>query len=553
MSDRRRHGADEDRIPAPMEPQARRALARPADCNATALGGLCLESRAAHEPAQSRAAARRDRAAADRHRAPALVAALAFAPFFPRPPRECAAGRRCGAVRRHVHELFRAGERVRRAAGAACGWLPRRRRNAATGGRFDATAVLRPHLSRLRPRRSGAARSDAGRRGARARRCTGRERCRPRAIVPAVDARRIPGARARRRDAAACGQRPVDRGVPRARARSRQAAAAARAAAAAARTGPWPLPSESVRCGGNGPALDPGARCRADCVELLRNGGLVRLWRRTLRRVDAHGGTVIAARGAQCRRRHADRRRRHELPPSDRRRHARLGFPRGGACDPRARARTRRRGRRARMMARDERTRIAVETLAHYDRHAQAFWEGTRDHDVRQNLDALLARIDAHPPFTILDLGCGPGRDLRTLAELGHAAIGLEGAPRFVAMARQYSGCDVWQQDFLELDLPPERFDGIFANALLFHVPSAELPRVLGELRNALKAGAVLFASNPHGHNEEGWNRGRFGAYHDLAAWSRHLSEAGFALIDAYYRPAGLPRDQQPWLATVSR
>src|SRR4029077_16162366 len=99
----------------------------------------------------------------------------------------------------------------------------------------------------------------------------------------------------------------------------------------------------------------------------------------------------------------------------------------------------------------------------------------------------LLTRIDGTPPFTILDFGCGPGRDLRTLTALGHSAIGLEGAPRFAAMARTHSGCDVWLQDFLRLDLPPGRFDGIFANATLFHVPAAVLPRVLRELHATLK------------------------------------------------------------------
>ena len=196
---------------------------------------------------------------------------------------------------------------------------------------------------------------------------------------------------------------------------------------------------------------------------------------------------------------------------------------------------------------------ISRGTLAHYDSRAQAFLEGTRDHDVSQNIDALLSRIEHPPPFTILDFGCGPGRDLRAFAAQGHVAIGLDGARNFVAMAREASGCEVWQQDFLHLDLPQARFDGIFANAALFHVPAAALARVLGTLRGALKPRGVLFASNPHGHNDEGWNRGRYGAYHDLATWSRYLAAAGFVLLDHYYRPSGLPRVQQPWLATVSR
>jgi SAM-dependent methyltransferase len=197
-------------------------------------------------------------------------------------------------------------------------------------------------------------------------------------------------------------------------------------------------------------------------------------------------------------------------------------------------------------------------TLVHYDQRAEEFWRGTRDHDVRQNVEALLNAIEAGvpervPPFAILDFGCGPGRDLKAFKDLGHDPVGLDGSARFAAMARDYSGCEVLEQDFLKLDLPEARFDGIFANAVLFHVPTKELPRVLGELHAALKPGGVLFSSNPRGANEEGWNKGRYGVYHDLEAWRRYLSAAGFTELGHYYRPEGLPREQQPWLASVWR
>jgi len=196
---------------------------------------------------------------------------------------------------------------------------------------------------------------------------------------------------------------------------------------------------------------------------------------------------------------------------------------------------------------------ISALTLQHYDERAEDFRAGTRDHDVSQNVEALLRHIEGEPPFAILDFGCGPGRDLKTFAALGHAPIGLEGSERFAEMARSDAGCEVWQQDFLALDLPNARFDGVFANAALFHVPSAELPRVLRQLSATLKARGVLFSSNPRGANEEGWNRGRYGAYHDLAAWRRWMIDAGFIELEHYYRPTGLPREQQPWLASVWR
>ncbi|MBI4293649.1 MAG: class I SAM-dependent methyltransferase [Betaproteobacteria bacterium] len=196
---------------------------------------------------------------------------------------------------------------------------------------------------------------------------------------------------------------------------------------------------------------------------------------------------------------------------------------------------------------------ISAITLEYYDKRAQEFEQGTRDHDVSQNIAALLRHIQGESPFTILDFGCGPGRDLKTLSAMGHVAIGLDGAAHFVEMAREYSHGEVWQQDFLALDLPDDFFDGVFANASLFHVPSRELPRVLRELHATLKPHGVLFASNPHGRNEEGWNRGRYGAYYDWPTWRACLSDAGFVELKHYYRPSGLPREQQPWLASVWR
>jgi SAM-dependent methyltransferase len=196
---------------------------------------------------------------------------------------------------------------------------------------------------------------------------------------------------------------------------------------------------------------------------------------------------------------------------------------------------------------------ITAATLAHYNQRAASFWQGTRTHDVSQNIAALLKHIEDQAPFAILDFGCGPGRDLKTFSDLGHLPTGLDGSAEFAQMAREHAGCEVWQQDFLQLDLPAARFDGIFANASLFHVPGQELPRVLKQLHAALKPHGVLFASNPRGGDQEGWQQGRYGAYHEWPAWQRFMQDAGFVELEHYYRPAGLPCEQQPWLASVWR
>lgn len=201
----------------------------------------------------------------------------------------------------------------------------------------------------------------------------------------------------------------------------------------------------------------------------------------------------------------------------------------------------------------DEAQRAVRDTLNHYSSHAERFREGTWDHDVSQNIDALLRHIAGPPPFAILDLGCGPGRDLLEFRRRGHVPTGIDGCPQFVAMARAASGCTVWEQDFLDLALPADHFDGVFANASLFHVPGQHAPDVLSRLFRSLKSGGVLCSSNPRGNNQEGWSGNRYGVYYDHERWSSLMQAAGFDELEHFYRPAGLPRDQQPWLVTVWR
>jgi len=194
---------------------------------------------------------------------------------------------------------------------------------------------------------------------------------------------------------------------------------------------------------------------------------------------------------------------------------------------------------------------ISQKTIAHYDQNALSYDEGTKDHDVSQNIDALLSAIKTEPPFHILDFGCGPGRDLQSFTKLGHIAIGLEGSKQAAQIASTKSGCKILVQDFFNLSLPDNTFDGIFANASLFHIPNHILPKVLSNLWACLKPNGILFSSNPRGNNEESWYGERFGSYHNLEGWRSFMTNAKFTEISNYYRPSGLPIEQQPWLASV--
>jgi SAM-dependent methyltransferase len=194
-------------------------------------------------------------------------------------------------------------------------------------------------------------------------------------------------------------------------------------------------------------------------------------------------------------------------------------------------------------------------TIAEYQLTAESFRVGTWNHDVSQNRDALTATMPRNPG-KILDMGCGPGRDLVAFKSQGHTVVGLDATPAFVKTAKELSGCEVWQQSFLNLDLPKAEFDGIFANASLIHVPSDEMVKVLKDLYQTLVPNGAIVMSMCRG-NWEGYDERPTGKryttgweYESLAPC---LEQAGFAIVRHYYRPPGLPKTSQSWVVMVAR
>ena len=192
-------------------------------------------------------------------------------------------------------------------------------------------------------------------------------------------------------------------------------------------------------------------------------------------------------------------------------------------------------------------------TFDDYGGNAENFWQRTKDHDVSQNYDAFLEPFGNRTGLDILDFGCGPGRDIEYFKSLGHNPIGLDGTLEFCEMARELTSCPVLHQSFNDLTLEENSFDGVFANASMFHVPSQNLDKVLNDLHFALRSGGILFTSSPRG-NEEGWSSPtRYGNFMELDKTEEYLQRSGFEIINHYYRPPGLPIEEQKWLAVVSK
>ncbi len=96
-------------------------------------------------------------------------------------------------------------------------------------------------------------------------------------------------------------------------------------------------------------------------------------------------------------------------------------------------------------------------------------------------------------------------------------------------------------------------FDGVFANASLFHVPARNCRACCANCAQRSSRAACSSAPIRAGTTRRDGTAAATAAYHDLEAWRRYLADAGFTELEHYYRPPGLPREQQPWLASVWR
>ncbi len=127
---------------------------------------------------------------------------------------------------------------------------------------------------------------------------------------------------------------------------------------------------------------------------------------------------------------------------------------------------------------------------------------------------------------SVLDYGCGIGGDMAWLISQGFRVEGLDGVLEFVEEARKRCpGARVAHARFERIELAPERYDGVWANASLIHVPAEELVNQLKKLKAALKpggvAGVTLAWGSARGFVEDSWIPGRFviGYSKEKAAW----------------------------------
>ncbi len=189
------------------------------------------------------------------------------------------------------------------------------------------------------------------------------------------------------------------------------------------------------------------------------------------------------------------------------------------------------------------------QTLNYYAENAADFAAGTVNVDFSSTEERFLTRLQ--PGASILDFGCGSGRDTKAFLARGYRVTATDGSPELCAIATANTGLPVQQMLFDELD-DVEAYDGIWACASILHVPSAELPDIFRRMITALKPGGIIYTSFKYGTFEGERNGRRFTDFTEetFAAFIKQFSELTIEdqWISADVRPG---RSHEKWLNTI--
>lgn len=147
-----------------------------------------------------------------------------------------------------------------------------------------------------------------------------------------------------------------------------------------------------------------------------------------------------------------------------------------------------------------------MDSIEFYNKNAGEYFDATVDLDMQDSLDRFTELLPEGG--SILDLGCGSGRDSAYFISCGFDVTAMDASEEMCSLASIHIGQDVLQMSFAEMDFD-EVFDGIWACASLLHVPSKEMDVIMSKVIKSMKRNGILFMSFRYGEFE-GERDGRY-------------------------------------------
>lgn len=146
-------------------------------------------------------------------------------------------------------------------------------------------------------------------------------------------------------------------------------------------------------------------------------------------------------------------------------------------------------------------------TIEYYDENADMLFERYNSAQMSESYAVFVSHLK--PGWSIVDLGCGSGRDMKYFASLGYEVSGVDASSSLAELARKYSGRDVECTDFLSWN-PDRQYDAYWANASLLHLNEPELLEFFRTKLCFLKHGGIFYCSMKQGIETGVDTEGRF-------------------------------------------
>ena len=190
-------------------------------------------------------------------------------------------------------------------------------------------------------------------------------------------------------------------------------------------------------------------------------------------------------------------------------------------------------------------------TINNYDNNARDYFDSTVDMDMVPLYERFLPYVPVGG--TILDAGCGSGRDSKEFLRRGYVVTALDASAEMARLASAYTGLQVFHLRFEEMEFV-SAFDGIWASASLLHVPRASMHAALEKLINALKPGGICYMSFKLGDRERTEGGRYFNDQNEESLTEALLGFPNVSIVEMWTTKDRLPnRADLIWLNCIIR